>query len=250
MKNLIIVANWKMNLLPLEASELVQNINMQYADLSSNIKILVAPPSLYLQSLAEKNRGTVKFAAQNCHEKEEGAFTGEISAQMIAASFSNYVILGHSERRSYFKENNKLVNAKARVALDAGLTPIICIGETMAEREKGKTNSVLKSQLKACLDSLHAESDIIIAYEPIWAIGTGFTPTPGQILDTHIFIKEELMKIQKRNLPVIYGGSLNERNAKAILSINDVDGGLIGGASLDFEKFASIIDTARGISGS
>ncbi len=249
MKNFTIVANWKMNLLPLEACELVQNINMQYGDLPHNIRVLIAPPSLYLQSLAEKNRGTIKFVAQNCHEKEEGAFTGEISAQMIAASFCEYVILGHSERRLYFKENNKLVNAKARVALDAGLTPIICIGESMAEREKGKTNSVLKSQLKACLDSLHSESDIIIAYEPVWAIGTGFTPTPGQILDTHIFIKEELMKIQKRDLPVIYGGSLNDKNAKAILSCINVDGGLIGGASLSFETFSSIIDTSREISG-
>jgi len=190
------------------------------------------------------------LGAQNMHEEESGAFTGEISALMIKSTGSRYVILGHSERRTIFKESDQLINKKIKAALKSGLKPIFCIGETLEEREKNITNDVLKRQVTVGLDGTSETElkDIIIAYEPVWAIGTGRTATPAQAEDAHNFIrnliKEKYSKNAAENIIIQYGGSVKPDNSGELLSQPDIDGALVGGACLKADSFIAIIKSA------
>ena len=227
----MIVGNWKMNGAPGSASALAKAIAAE----KSSAEIVLCPPFTLLSevSAAVKNSG-VALGAQDCHFEREGAYTGDISASMLAASGCKYVIVGHSERRTRHGETSDLVAKKAEAAQAAGLTPIICIGETLAEREAGKAESVVKTQLLA---SIPAKGAFILAYEPVWAIGTGKTATVKDIEAMHAHIKG----LAPAGISVLYGGSVNSGNAKEILSARGVNGALVGGASLKAEEFIKIL---------
>ncbi|MBI5324507.1 MAG: triose-phosphate isomerase [Ignavibacteriae bacterium] len=210
----------------------------------------VCPPFTSLEVVLTELKDTkIYYGAQNCHFESKGAYTGEVSIPMLKEIGCQYIIIGHSERRTYFFENDELINKKVRAVLGGGLKPILCIGETLKEREENKTFDVLKRQIEVGLNRIEADycNKIVIAYEPIWAIGTGISAEPEQIQEAHSFIKKELVRIFGKRaslMIVLYGGSLTDENAESILSLNDVHGGLIGGASLKADIFLSIIDSA------
>lgn len=245
----LIAGNWKMNLGLEEAKKLVNGIEND-----SEVDVLVAPifPILFPVSSLCQDKG-VLLAAQNCHEEQSGAFTGEVPAVLLKEISCTHVIIGHSERRTIYGERDDLIAEKAKAALDAGLKPIICIGETEGEREEGITNKVIERQLIKIHEIAKGLEDVgllTIAYEPVWAIGTGKTPTHKQIQEAHSFIRETLLKeigSQAESIRILYGGSLKPENAKEILSIKNVDGGLIGGASLKTESFNALIKIAASI---
>jgi len=218
-----VVANWKMN----GSKALCAEFEAGLANIKTDKKIIIAPPFGYLSQFSN-----LTTAGQNCSQHDSGAYTGEVSATMLAELGAKYVILGHSERRQYFNEDNQLINAKIKQALANGLTPIICVGESLEEYESGKTKTRLKNDLSECLDGI--EADIIIAYEPLWAIGTGKTPTLDEISTTHDYIKSLY------NYAVLYGGSVKPSNASEISAITNVNGLLVGGASLELESFKSL----------
>ncbi|MGF1656898.1 MAG: triose-phosphate isomerase [Verrucomicrobiales bacterium] len=249
MRRPIIAANWKMNKTSAEAqaflSEFLPKISGQTA---SEVVIAPAFPSLFTvgQHLANSS---VLLAAQNMHAAESGAYTGEISATMLIDAQVDYVILGHSERRSLFHETDEIINAKVHAALKAGLKPILCIGETLKERDAGKVEAILESQLKGSLAGLDAAGakDLVIAYEPVWAIGTGRTASPEQAQEAHAFVRKvltELFGSVGDTLRIQYGGSVKPGNAKELLGQPDIDGALVGGASLVAEDFAQIVSAA------
>lgn len=250
MRNYIIAANWKMNLNKNEAINLAKEIESNSNLFSQNVKVIVCTPYIHISDLVDYfNFSSIQVGAQNCNENEKGAFTGEISASMIKSYGCEYVILGHSERREIYNENNELINNKIRIALKNDLKVILCIGESLEQRKEGKTNAILNQQLKSCLSNLNSSNfeNIIIAYEPIWAIGTGITPTLEEINETHNVIRHYLTEICGNagiKMLILYGGSLNEKNASDILKIKEVGGGLIGGASLKCESFTEIIKIA------
>ena len=241
----LIAANWKMNK---TAQESVSFVN-EFRELAKKIKneIVIYPPFTSLPELnkAIKNTNTL-LGAQNMHQEEKGAFTGEVSASMLKNSGCEYVILGHSERRAYFNESDELINKKTKTALKNNLRVILCIGETLQQRESNQAMKTVESQLKTCLKNISNEEikSITIAYEPVWAIGTGKTATPEQAEEMHKFIRQMLKKLfnekVSRETRIIYGGSVNESNAKELLSMEDIDGALVGGASLDARSFAHI----------
>lgn len=245
----IIAGNWKMNMTPSETKRFLEDLVPALK--GAKHTIMVFPPFPCLQAAAAALEGSkVILGAQNLHHEEKGAFTGEVSAAMLADSGCDAVILGHSERRQHFKETNNAINLKIRRALRSGLQPVLCVGETDKQRESGETEEVLREQLNGCLKDLPKDEvkGIIIAYEPVWAIGTGKTATPDIAQETHAFIRSSLEKLfskaTAKAIPLLYGGSMKPDNAKALLSEPDIDGGLIGGASLDKEDFLAIIRAA------
>ena len=247
MRKKIIAGNWKMNKTPAEGVELVKELIPMVAD--ADVDVVVCTPFTSLAAVTEAVKGTnIAVGAQNMHFKESGAYTGEVSADMLLALGVKYVIIGHSERRDYFAETDETVNAKIRVALEKGLTPIFCCGETLEQRELGIMPEHIRKQIKIGLIDVTAEQmkNVVIAYEPIWAIGTGRTATCEQANEVCKFIRDCVETLYDKNvadnLKILYGGSMNAKNADELLKQPDIDGGLIGGASLKAEDFVTIID--------
>lgn len=245
----IIAGNWKMNKTPAEAKELLSQITPLVKD--ADCDVIACVPFVDLQTALDATAGTnVKIGAENCHWAESGAFTGEISANMLKAMGIEYVIIGHSERRQYFGETDVTVNKRVRAALNAGLTVILCVGELLEEREQGITAETVSLQTKVALQGVTADElkNIVIAYEPVWAIGTGLTATADQAEEVCAIIRNVLADLYCENcaqgVTIQYGGSMNDANAQELLSKENVDGGLIGGASLVAEKFAAIVEAA------
>lgn len=241
----LIAGNWKMNGDHKSAKALVQDI---IKDLDSQIlekaDILICPPSLYIDSIKQTlNDTSILIGAQDCSDKETGAYTGQISAAMLNDTGCSYVIVGHSERRQYNGETDQNISVKARNALNNGITPIICVGETLTDRESGNEYNIIEEQLKHSIpENIQDDEDIVIAYEPVWAIGTGKTASPTDVEKMHSFIREKLKEhlAQSENIRILYGGSMKPENAKDLLSTPNVDGGLIGGASLKADQFIAI----------
>ncbi|KAI6112305.1 Triosephosphate isomerase [Pisolithus croceorrhizus] len=241
--------NFKMNPISRAQKKIIIN-ELNAADLDPNTEAVIAPPSLYLLPLKDILRSDIKVSAQNCYCKTSGAYTGEISPAQLADAGIPYVILGHSERRTLFHETSELVAQKTKAALDGGLSVILCVGETLQEREAGKTTQVVENQLQAAAAVLN-ESDwgrVVIAYEPVWAIGTGKVATAAQAQEVHAYIRKYLSTavsaVVSDNTRIIYGGSVTASNCKELSTQIDVDGFLVGGASLKPE-FVDIINVKR-----
>ena len=250
MRKTIIAGNWKMNKTPSEAKALLEEIIPLVAD--AECEVVACVPYVDLATAIEVTQGTnIKIGAENCHWAESGAFTGEISTGMLKELGVEYVVIGHSERRQYFGETDETVNKRTKAALAAGLKPIVCVGELLWERECDITNEVIARQLKLDLYGVTAEEmmNVVIAYEPVWAIGTGLTATPDQADEVCGIIRNVVAGLYDNAaaeaLTIQYGGSMNDANAAELLSKVNVDGGLIGGASLVPEKFAKIVDAAQ-----
>jgi triosephosphate isomerase (TIM) len=241
----LVAANWKMNGLKASIAELEKIIAGARA--LAAVDIVVCPPATLIASFAAKARGTrVAIGGQDCHAEAAGAYTGDISAEMLRDAGATAVIVGHSERRRYHGETDAAVRAKAIAARRAGLLAIICIGETRAQRDAGRTRDVLRAQLDGSLPD--NDESIAIAYEPVWAIGSGRTPTRDDVGETHAFIRERLSSRfveTGRNTRILYGGSVNPGNARDLLSVEDVDGALVGGASLNADEFLAIAGVYR-----
>ena len=247
MRKKMVAGNWKMNKTLQEGVALA-------AELKNNVKnpaceVVIGTPFIHLATVAEMLKGTpVHVAAENCADKESGAFTGEVSAAMVRSTGAEYCIIGHSERRQYYHEDNSILREKVRLALANGLKPIFCIGEVKEEREAGRQNDVVRKQLEESVFCFTAEefAQITLAYEPVWAIGTGLTATPAQAQEMHAYIRSLVRNNYGEqaadNTTILYGGSCNEKNAAELFANPDVDGGLIGGASLVAEKFMAIIN--------
>ena len=249
MRKNIVAGNWKMNKNLQEGIELAKNVKDALAGKKINCEVILGTPFIHLASVAQELKGSsIKLAAENCADKASGAYTGEVSAAMVASTGATYVILGHSERRAYYGETGEILKNKVLLALENSLTPIFCIGEVLEEREAGKHFEVVKKQIEESLFNLSAEDfgKIVLAYEPVWAIGTGKTATAAQAQEIHAFIRKTIAdkygKDVAENTSILYGGSCNGSNAKELFSNPDVDGGLIGGASLDAGKFMPIIE--------
>ena len=245
----IIAGNWKMNKTPAEAKVLISEMVPLVKD--ADCDVIACVPFVDLAVAQEAAQGSnIKIGAENCHWAESGAFTGEISAKMLASMGIEYVIIGHSERRQYFGETDVTVNKRVRAALDAGLTVILCVGELKEEREQGITAELCRMQTKVALQGVTEEemSRIVIAYEPVWAIGTGLTATADQAEEVCALIRDCIAELYSEAVAqattIQYGGSMNDGNADELLSKTNVDGGLIGGASLVAEKFAKIVEAA------
>lgn len=246
----LIAGNWKMNKTATDAVGLVSEIVTAVGKLS-DVDIVVCPPFTALESAAKSLEGsTVKLGAQNMHPEASGAYTGEVSAPMLRALFATHVILGHSERRAYFGETDAFINKKVLAALKNQLRPILCVGETLAEREAGTTLKVVQTQLEAGLEGVSKDqaSTIVIAYEPVWAIGTGKVATTDQAQEVHAFIRGLLVKLfgdtVAQRVRILYGGSMKPSNAPELLAQKDIDGGLIGGASLESRSFVELVNAA------
>ena len=251
MRHPFIAGNWKMFKTVHEAVVYVKEFRSLVKDIE-DVEIVVAPTFTAVHACAEAARNTrVGIAAQNLHWEREGAFTGEISGPMIKEAGAEYVIIGHSERRTLFGETDETVNRKVRAAIAANLIPIACIGETLAEREAGATLSVLDRQIKAGFDGITGDQvgALVIAYEPVWAIGTGRTATAGQAQEAHAHIRQRLRQwfggASADECHVIYGGSVKPDNTKELIGQPDVDGALVGGASLDIKSFFEIVSRSR-----
>ena len=246
MRKKIVAGNWKMNKTASEAAALIDGIKKEVVDVTK-VDVVVCPPFTNLQVAAAACAGSnVKLGAQNVHWEASGAYTGEISAAMLKDLGVEYVIIGHSERRQYFGETDATVNARTKAALAAGLIPIVCVGETLAERDAGNMETVVVRQTKAGLDGLGGDlAKVVIAYEPVWAIGTGRTASPAQAQEVHALIRRTLAEIADGDLAntirIQYGGSMKPENAKELMSQPDIDGGLIGGAALKADSFAAIV---------
>ena len=248
MRKAIIAGNWKMNLTPSEGVKLVNELKPLVKD--ADCEVVVCVPATDIQAVGEAVKGSnIKLGAENVHFKDSGAYTGEISAAMLLELGVEYVIIGHSERRQYFAETDETVNLRTLKALEKGLTPIVCVGETLEERETGKTEEVLKRQITVGLKGVEDLTKLVIAYEPVWAIGTGKTATSEQANETIGFIRKTLAEnfCEKcaAKVQIQYGGSMNAKNAAELLAQPDVDGGLIGGASLKSADFAAIVEAAN-----
>ena len=250
MRKKIVAGNWKMNLNYADGISLFSEIvNMVRDEKKGDQQAIICAPSIHLNSLAQLGGSTVSIGAQNCHQKESGAYTGEISAKMIKSVGCEYVIIGHSERRQYFAESDELLAEKTIIALANDLVPIFCIGETLDERNNGSYFDVLKTQLEKGLFELENSefSKVVIAYEPVWAICTGLTATSEQAQEVHAFIRNEISAKYSNEIAedtsILYGGSCNPKNAAELFAQGDIDGGLIGGASLKSRDFVDIIKT-------
>ena len=246
MRKPIIAGNWKMNKTPSEARELVTALAPLVKDAVCDV--VVCTPAVNFAAVSEAIKGTnIKLGAQNMHWKESGAYTGELSAAMLKECGVEYVILGHSERRQYFGETDATVNLRTLAAVKAGLTPIICVGEKKEEREAGYTNALVAYQTLIALSGLTAEqvAKVVIAYEPVWAIGTGLTATPEQADETCGQIRDALCELYGKEVAesttIQYGGSMNPKNCKGLMAQPQIDGGLIGGASLKAEDFSKVV---------
>lgn len=248
MRKNIVAGNWKMNTTLPEGLALAKALNEALKNKALNCDVIIGTPFTHLASIAAAIDTTkIGVAAENCADKASGAYTGEVSAAMVASTGAKYVILGHSERRAYYGETVAILEEKVKLALANGLTPIFCIGEVLEEREANKQNEVVAAQMESVF-SLSAEdfSKIVLAYEPVWAIGTGLTATSAQAQEMHAFIRQTIAEKYGKevadNTSILYGGSANGGNAKELFSCPDIDGGLIGGASLDVEKFIPVIE--------
>ncbi len=245
MKN-IIAGNWKMNNLKKDIDIFFKEFNLKKSSINyQNREILIAPPSLYIEYIKreiEKYKINCKIGAQNCFYEHKGAFTGEISFEMLSDIGVDFVIIGHSERRYIFNESDQLISEKVSALLNNNIITIFCIGETLSERENGQTFHVLERQLSSSLKKSLNTNLLIIAYEPVWAIGTGKTASINQISDVHNWLTNYLQKNIANNIPLLYGGSVKSSNIKEIMSIDNVNGVLVGGASLDFTEFIQIIN--------
>ncbi len=251
MRKPFIAGNWKMNNTIAESEELIQALLPKIGAIE-DVEIVVAPAYLSLQAVVDSARGSaVQVFAQNMHEKDSGAYTGEITAPMLSEIDVQGVILGHSERRQYYNETDRALQQKVPRALEAGLIPILCVGETEEERERGDTERKLRHQVqegleKVPIDRLH---EVVVAYEPVWAIGTGLAATTEQAQETCGFVRALVQGFDKEagnQVRVLYGGSLKPENAAEILAQEDIDGALVGGASLQADSFAAIVEAARG----
>jgi len=248
----IVAGNWKMNLDRSQAVALTDAIVLRHAE-AGGVELVLCPPSVYLDTVGSALQLTggqsptgVKLGAQNMHDKANGAFTGEVAAAMLVDCSCHYVILGHSERRTLFSETNTAVNAKARAALAAGLTPIVCVGELLEEREAGHTEAVVSQQVRDSLAGLSGSDleRIVVAYEPVWAIGTGKVATPQQAQEVHALIRQLLGSMASpliaSKVRIVYGGSVKPDNAATLALQPDIDGALVGGASLKADDFLAI----------
>ena len=247
MRKVIVAGNWKMNKTAKEAKKFISELKPLVADVK-NAGIVIGAPFTALETATRETAGSnIKIAAENMNAKESGAYTGEVSPLMLKDLGVEYVILGHSERREYYHETDEIINEKVKSALAHDLKPILCFGETLEEREAGTTNDVVKTQITGGLKDVTAAemANVVLAYEPVWAIGTGKTATPEQAQEVHAFIRGLLTDLYGKevaeNVTVQYGGSMNDANAADLIAQTDIDGGLVGGASLIPEKFAVII---------
>ncbi len=248
MRKFILAGNWKMYKNTQEAKSLVEGLSQRLGKLSDR-EVVVCPPFTSLAIAAESIKGSsLKLGAQNMYWEDKGAFTGEIAPGMLKDTGCTYVIIGHSERRQYFGETDATVNKKMKKAFQAGLLPIVCIGETLAERESNKTFQVLERQIRDGASGLSAEEakKLVVAYEPVWAIGTGKTATPQQAEEAHKFIRQKLAEIYApaiaEEIRILYGGSVKPENSKELMGQADIDGALVGGASLEAESFSKIVN--------
>ena len=248
MRKNIVAGNWKMNTTVQEGISLAQEVNGLLKNMKANCDVVICVPFTHLVPVnGVIDQNIVGLGAENCADKVKGAFTGEVSAQMVASTGANYVILGHSERRQYYGETDETLIEKTRLALENNLTPIFCVGEVLEERENGTYNDVVKSQVEA-LFSLSAEdfAKVVIAYEPVWAIGTGKTATSDQAQDMHAHIRNVIAEKYgvelAQEISILYGGSCKPSNAKELFAKPDVDGGLIGGAALEAASFIGIVE--------
>jgi triosephosphate isomerase len=247
MRRIIIAGNWKMNKIHSDAIELVNGLKRELSAIE-NIDIVVIPPYTVLSEISDMlTDSNIELGAQDVHWEEKGAFTGEVSTAMLKDVGVKYVVIGHSERRTYFGETNETVNKKVRAVLGAGLTPIMCIGERLEEREAGKTFDIVKNHIEGGLKGISKEDalKIVIAYEPVWAIGTGKTATPEQAEEVHKYIRKLLSDLYggatAENVRIQYGGSVKPENIKDLINQEDIDGALVGGASLKIEQFVPIV---------
>jgi triosephosphate isomerase len=243
-----IAGNWKMNTTLDEAVKLAQDIVAKLGT-TTDVDIAICPPFISLDAVSKVIKGSnIKLGAQDVHWDHSGAFTGKICCGMLKSVGVEYVIIGHSEQRSYFNETNETVNKKVKAALHSGLKPIICVGETLDERKSGAMNSVIEGHVKGAFKDISKEDALkcTIAYEPVWAIGTGVVATPQQANEAHIFIRTILTSIYDaaaaQAVRIQYGGSMKPDNARELLSLSDVDGGLIGGAALKADSFSGIVN--------
>lgn len=251
MRPKIIAGNWKMFKTPEESKELIAGITEKLTFPLGSAKVIVCPPFTSLSLVQSHITGTpIALGAQNMYLEDEGAFTGEISPKMLRAVGCAYVILGHSERRQYFAETNELINKKAHKALASGLIPIICVGETLEQREKNITDQIVTAQIRGVLKEI-GSSDVeklMLAYEPVWAIGTGKTATPAQAQEVHLLIRKILGQTfswaTAEKVVIQYGGSVKPENSRELLSQPDIDGALVGGACLKAESFIAIVENA------
>lgn len=252
MRKKLIAGNWKMNNDLNSSIELAQSISSGIKkDFLNNTDILICPTFISISKVydAVKDSG-VLVGAQNMYFKDDGAFTGEISAEMLISAGCKFVILGHSERRQFFHETDHIINLKVKKAIISGIKPILCVGETLEQREEGVHEKIVDEQITFCLKEVSKEdiSNVVIAYEPVWAIGTGKTASPEQANQMHKKIRESIANIYgedvAQNIRILYGGSVNDKNASELFSQSDIDGGLIGGASLKPGQFLTIVENA------
>jgi len=247
MRTKIVAGNWKMNKTPAEGAALIAGIRKELDAARCPVDVVVCPPFTGLESAARALAGSkIGLGAQNMHAEAAGAFTGEVAAGMLLELGVRYVILGHSERRTLFGETDAVVNKKTKSALAAGLIPIVCVGESLAEREAGKTEKVVTTQIRESLAGLgDGLKKVVVAYEPVWAIGTGKTASPAQAQEVHALIRRVLSVISDgqtaNGIRIQYGGSMKPENAKELMSQPDIDGGLIGGAALKDDAFLAIV---------
>jgi triosephosphate isomerase len=245
MRQPLVAGNWKLNGSKQSTKHLIEGI-IGGMDSVQKAEVVVCPPFIYLQQAAEQLAGTpVVLGAQNCSEKDSGAYTGETAASMIKEFGAKYIIIGHSERRAIYGETNSQIAIKFDSVLSAGLKPILCVGELLDQREAGETENIVGQQLDAVINQagVKAFQNAVIAYEPVWAIGTGKTATPDQAQDVHNFIRTRFSALDSaiaEQLQILYGGSVKPDNAKELFAMQDIDGGLIGGAALDSEGFLGI----------
>jgi triosephosphate isomerase (TIM) len=251
MRKRIVAANWKMNMTQAEAAAFVETFVIELGD-SSEVEVVIVPPFTALAKMSEllTNAQNITLGAQNMYWEKSGAFTGEISAAMLRDLFVRYVVLGHSERRMLLGETDEIVNRKVHAAHAASLRPIVCVGETLEQRERGDVEKVIGSQLRGSLANVEAKelSETVVAYEPVWAIGTGKTASAEQAQEVHAFIRQTLQAMSDEatasKMRIQYGGSVKPDNARTLMSQSDIDGALVGGASLDPRSFAQIVQGA------
>lgn len=247
MRRKVIAGNWKMNMLPNETIEYIDNFSKLVKDTKNEVILCVPYTDLFYALMSAQNTN-IKIGAQNMHFEENGAYTGEVSAKMLKSIGVEYVIIGHSERRQYFNETDETVNKKVKAAFGNELKPIVCVGETLEQREAGETESIITTQTRLALDGLTNEQvkNTIIAYEPIWAIGTGKTATSEDANNSIKAIRNEIKKIYgsdvSEDVIIQYGGSVKSSNAKELFETSDIDGGLVGGASLKPDEFSKIVN--------
>ena len=251
MRKKIVAGNWKMNKSWPEAQALVLALIEKKALIPAGVQVIIAPPAPYLQPLSVAAAPAIAVAAQNCSQHDSGAYTGEISSAMLASMHVNFCIIGHSERRQFYGENNEIIRAKVDACLRNAVTPIFCCGELLAERNAGEHFNTVAAQVKDALFHLSAEevSKVVIAYEPVWAIGTGVTASNEQAEEMHAFIRAFVSKNYNKDvadsISILYGGSVNAANAAELFACPNVDGGLVGGASLKADDFMTIIQAAQ-----